>query len=626
MKKILALVLALTMVLAFAPLAFAAADGHAITTSKYYLNVDLNLGTTVSGNTVADVILGTTGSGSISAEGKPAAAKISVDFDKLNSYTGTTFTSVEDFWKTYGKRVTVWLNGFDSGWPATKPAALGGSGSTSAAYVLKTVEYSTNGGNTWTEIPLTDFNFGTSGLTAIAPKTVIGFDISLSGVGTVNYLVRLTSTDNTAGNEYWTETGSFSISFDSASKPVKDLKITKVSLDNEKELSTDDLPDFEIYPRDGGIWYADTSSFLDMGTIGTVDTSLNKLYQDGKVTLNVSKPDGSAFTNKAVSSVAIYDTTDGGGYATPNLANTINIKDGKFTFDFNGDIYTNYSAADVWQGTAATKPALVNTTKTLWAYVQVEDEGAIYRLKVPFMIRDGIRARNPEGVYFHARTITLAVNEDVFPAYVTNVDPLKDISKDVVLDYTANADRNVYSIVVKDGKYSIIGMKEGTSYVSLRYTYTGSLEYVAAPVIYGDTAKVVVTGVTPIEPGTKYVVTASTLNVRKGAGTGNAIVTTYKKGTVVEVVEIKDGWAKLSTGNYVSAQYLSKYSSSAVIGTKTVTARTLNVRAGAGTSYAITGKLTRGSKVDVVEIVAGGAWAKINYAGSVYYVSTAYLA
>lgn len=57
---------------------------------------------------------------------------------------------------------------------------------------------------------------------------------------------------------------------------------------------------------------------------------------------------------------------------------------------------------------------------------------------------------------------------------------------------------------------------------------------------------------------TKYTVTASSLNIRKGASTSAKIVTSAKKGATVCVVSISNNWAKLDSGYYCSASYLSK--------------------------------------------------------------------
>ena len=61
---------------------------------------------------------------------------------------------------------------------------------------------------------------------------------------------------------------------------------------------------------------------------------------------------------------------------------------------------------------------------------------------------------------------------------------------------------------------------------------------------------------------TNYKVTASTLNVRNGPGTGYKVVSTLKKGAVVCIASVSNGWAKISSSKYCSATYLTKVSGS----------------------------------------------------------------
>ena len=54
-------------------------------------------------------------------------------------------------------------------------------------------------------------------------------------------------------------------------------------------------------------------------------------------------------------------------------------------------------------------------------------------------------------------------------------------------------------------------------------------------------------------------ITASVLNVRKGAGTNYSIATTVKKNEVYTIVEEKNGWGKLKSGaGWISLSYTSK--------------------------------------------------------------------
>ena len=72
--------------------------------------------------------------------------------------------------------------------------------------------------------------------------------------------------------------------------------------------------------------------------------------------------------------------------------------------------------------------------------------------------------------------------------------------------------------------------------------------------------KIIVTEgeVAPAEGTTTYYVTCRTLNVRKGAGTSYAKAGKLHRGDKVEVVSISKDWAKLANGTYVSAKYIAK--------------------------------------------------------------------
>ena len=54
-------------------------------------------------------------------------------------------------------------------------------------------------------------------------------------------------------------------------------------------------------------------------------------------------------------------------------------------------------------------------------------------------------------------------------------------------------------------------------------------------------------------------ITADSLNVRKGAGTNQPIVTSVKKGEVFTIVEVRNGWGKLKSGaGWISLAYTEK--------------------------------------------------------------------
>ena len=118
-----------------------------------------------------------------------------------------------------------------------------------------------------------------------------------------------------------------------------------------------------------------------------------------------------------------------------------------------------------------------------------------------------------------------------------------------------------------------------------------------------------------------YVTANSGLNVRSGAGTNYAIVGGLSKGTKVTVYEMSNGWARIGSGQWVSAQYLTDSTQPAQTKTMYVSANSgLNVRTGKGTNYRIIKALPKGTKVTVYEESNG--WARI---GDGQWVSAQYL-
>lgn len=119
----------------------------------------------------------------------------------------------------------------------------------------------------------------------------------------------------------------------------------------------------------------------------------------------------------------------------------------------------------------------------------------------------------------------------------------------------------------------------------------------------------------------KAMVTTANLNVRSGAGTGYSIVGSFPKDTTISVQSISNGWAKISYNGqtaYCSAAYLKEAQQ-----TKMVTTTSLNVRSGAGTSYAIVGLLAPNTSVTVISV--NNNWAKILYNNEIRYCSADYL-
>lgn len=110
-------------------------------------------------------------------------------------------------------------------------------------------------------------------------------------------------------------------------------------------------------------------------------------------------------------------------------------------------------------------------------------------------------------------------------------------------------------------KNKVYGTKEGVAYITATYTYKNGAAAGKTNTYTSSSMKIIVTEgeVAPAEgTATTYYVTCRTLNVRKGAGTSYAKAGKLHRGDKVEVVSISKNWAKLANGTYVSAKYIAK--------------------------------------------------------------------
>lgn len=118
----------------------------------------------------------------------------------------------------------------------------------------------------------------------------------------------------------------------------------------------------------------------------------------------------------------------------------------------------------------------------------------------------------------------------------------------------------------KNSDANVIDVKDGKTVIGTKegVAYITATYKTNAGVEYKATGsmKIIVTEGPIIPPAapttTTYYVTCRNLNVRKGAGTSYAKAGMIHRGDAVEVVEIKGGWAKLANGTYVCAKYIAK--------------------------------------------------------------------
>lgn len=134
---------------------------------------------------------------------------------------------------------------------------------------------------------------------------------------------------------------------------------------------------------------------------------------------------------------------------------------------------------------------------------------------------------------------------------------------------------------------------------------------------------------------TGYTVTVKTdvLNIREGAGTNYRIVGTVKRNEVFTIVEECNGFGRLKSGaGWISLAYTSRgtaitptatYTPRYVLGRYKVNCSALNVRAGAGTGYAVKKVYKNGTVFDTFEIKNNWAhtpsgWVCLDYCTLMY--------
>ncbi len=125
-------------------------------------------------------------------------------------------------------------------------------------------------------------------------------------------------------------------------------------------------------------------------------------------------------------------------------------------------------------------------------------------------------------------------------------------------------------------------------------------------------------------------VTGSGLRLRSQANTSCEVLASLEKGSTLKVLEVLDGWYRVSTEEkegFVSAQYLvyTDLEGNTVSPEEygMVTGSTVNVRKGPGTGYEKLSSLTSGTRVKILEKLDG--WYKISKDDITGYMSADYV-
>lgn len=133
----------------------------------------------------------------------------------------------------------------------------------------------------------------------------------------------------------------------------------------------------------------------------------------------------------------------------------------------------------------------------------------------------------------------------------TDVSPWTGVA-DVEINMRAEPEGEVL-YVLKSGTEVTVNGVNGSWY---RVDYRGTTGYVAQSYVSEKKSS----GASGSTSGTTAYVTAASVNVRSGAGTGYAVVTTLRSGAELTIYELSDGWYRMSSSagsGYISAKYVS---------------------------------------------------------------------
>lgn len=114
----------------------------------------------------------------------------------------------------------------------------------------------------------------------------------------------------------------------------------------------------------------------------------------------------------------------------------------------------------------------------------------------------------------------------------------------------------------------------------------------------------------------------SVVNLRAGAGTGYAVVGGVKRGTRLSVISTQDNWYQVYVPSKGVTAWISKTYASLGLAAKAT--GDVNLRTGAGTGYSRIDVIKKGQKLTVLSV--GSGWSQVSYNGQTGYISNKYWA
>ena len=379
----------------------------------------------------------------------------------------------------------------------------------------------------------------------------------------------------------------------------------------------------------GGIWVgSEVGLTMTGGTVTDNTTTKDTIYAgivvnsndstqpwtgvyitSGKVTADIIRIEGDSNTNGLTARLQISSGATLKGDVSIG-SNTYDLVEDKLKNEgtINGDVFLE-------DRTGLTNTGTINGTVTVEEIVIVDNSGTITG-----DIVSATPDKDPNTI-----TATAGPNGSISPSGAVVVQP----GQAQTFTITPDTGYDIQDVLV-DGVS--VGARTSVTFMSAIQDHTITASFVRnnfiEPTYYPDYDEDVdylppVDEEEPEETEDLYMVTCRTLNVRLGGSTGYAKIGTLSRGTVVSG-ELENGWLKFTYNDqtaYCSADYLAKIGGD--LTDMHVTCRTLNVRAGAGTNFEILGTLSRGTEVEILDVLNG--WYKIEYLGGEAYVSAAYI-
>ena len=172
-------------------------------------------------------------------------------------------------------------------------------------------------------------------------------------------------------------------------------------------------------------------------------------------------------------------------------------------------------------------------------------------------------------------------------------------------NYTTNGVATTYAGDYWMWQYSSSGIVNG---ISKRV----DINYIFEPTSASTSTSAPVVAASAVPAGCHTAVTTTSMKYRKGPSKKKKKVGTYKTGTTIYIKSFHGNWAKMSNGYYINRSHL-KYTA------KTRTA--VNYRTGPGKKYKRVGTYKKGVTVTIVQVKDGwarmsnGKWLSVKYTG-----------